>query len=991
MRKQSDLRSTDLDGAAGPKEEQNVATSQGQGEPTEALIGDSALGTATDPRGDATKARQSETLDSHPRADGETTAPGETVAALDFLAPADRAGGVGRLGSYVVLERIGQGGMGIVLKALDERLGRVVAIKMLSGSLAASSLARRRFEREARSAAAVCHEHVVTIHAVDEDAGNPYLVMQFVAGQSLQEKLDRQGALGVKEILRIGTQVASGLAAAHARGLIHRDIKPANLLLEHGLERIKITDFGLARAIDDASITDSGVVLGTPHYMSPEQARGEPVDHRTDLFSLGSVLFAICTGQPPFRADSTIAVLRMVSDDHPRSIRELNPDVPEWLAAIVSKLMAKDANARYRSASEVAELLAHCLAQLHQPATTVPVEPIANIAPTMRRSRLTRPQLVMLCGLIVIIVGITAWIALRSLGPRSAHVKITTLAPEPPSAPGVATLDPVRRPSPPVTPSVSVGAAPVAPATFTTEAGKKAVDFIAAGARASSRGEIQKGIEDYTEAVRLDPNNIKAVLSRAHLYSNERVKNWAGAIADATEVIRLDSKNADAFELRAGALARSGDNRRAIADATEAIRLNPTLVYAYAHRGGAYKDLGEWKHAIVDLNEFLSHSPKSAWQLMHRAAAYWSSGDVDHALADINRAIELNSDVNHFRLFRAQVFARKKDYEHAKPDYSEAIRVSAESEKYFAYQRRGEFELSLCQLDPAIADFTETIRLNRKMAESKDVSAYGARAHAYLARGEAERAFADCEEAMRINPKASWVLAFRGFANARKGRWDHAVADFDEEARRVPTRKPNLLTAKACALALAGRYDQAASTFDEARKADEEHARGVISCRGFYLERSRGDYTEALRNLNLAEDRVWPPNVYLYRGIIYARLGQPDRALADFKKLSDIVETSRPDFFALEDFVARRLVFLLGRGEAYLAKPDLEHALADADLAVRFAPSSREARLLRARVHDKRGKSEPAEADRRAAAQLVPDPIVAPLNPGPSGTDFPEK
>ena len=985
MINQSDLRSTDLDGAAGLKVEQDVATSQGQGEPTEALIGDSPHGTATEPRSDATKAGQSETLDTNPRADGETTAPGENAADFDFSAPVDRAGAVGRLGPYVVLDRIGQGGMGVVLKALDERLGRVVAIKMLSPSLAASSLARRRFEREARAAAAVCHEHVVIIHAVDEDAGRPYLVMQFVAGQSLQEKLDRDGALGVEEVLRIGTQVASGLAAAHAQGLIHRDIKPANLLLEHGLERIKITDFGLARAIDDASITDSGVVLGTPHYMSPEQARGEPVDHRTDLFSLGSVLFAICTGQPPFRADSTIAVLRKVSDDHPRSIRELNPEIPEWLAAIVSKLMAKDADARYHSAAEVAELLAHCLAQLQQPTTTAAVEPIAPKAQARQGFRLAGPQLVALSALIAMIVVIAGWILFRSPSPASAPVEIPTPAPAPPTPPRAAALAPASPPSLLVTPGAS--AAPAAPAKVTAEAAKKALDFIAAGARAVSRGEIQTGIEEYTDAVRVDPTNIRALVSRAHLRSDYRVMNWPGAIADATEVIRLEPNNVEAFEIRAGAEKRSGNFRRAIEDASECLRLDPNRHGAYAHRGGAYKDLGEWKHAIVDLTESLNRAPNSAWPLMDRAVAYWSLGDDDRALADINRAVELGPGVNHFRLFRAQVFARKKDYEHAKADYGEAIRISAESEKYFAYQRRGEFELSLCLLDPAIADFTETIRLNRKMAETKDVSGYGARAHAYLAHGETERAFADCEEAMRINPKASWILGFRGFANARKGRWDHAVADFDEEARRVPTRKPNLLTAKASALALAGRYDQAVSTFDEARKADEEHARGVISCRGFYLDRSRGDYKEALRNLNLAEHPVWPPNVYLYRGIIYARLGQPDRALADFKKLSDIVEASRPDFFALEDFVCRRLVFLLGRGEAYLAKPDLEQALADADLAVRFTPSSREARLLRARVHEKRGNPDLAEADRRAAAQFVPDPIVTRPDPGRPGND----
>src|SRR5262249_45176557 len=151
-----------------------------------------------------------------------------------------------------------------------------------------------------QAAAAVSHDHIVTIHAVEETNGIPYLVMQCIAGLSLQQRLDRDGPLQLHEILRIGMQTASGLAAAHAQGLVHRDIKPANILLENGVERVKITDFGLARAATEASLTQSGVVAGTPQYMSPEQAEGKAIDQRTDLFSLGSVLYAMCTGQAPF-------------------------------------------------------------------------------------------------------------------------------------------------------------------------------------------------------------------------------------------------------------------------------------------------------------------------------------------------------------------------------------------------------------------------------------------------------------------------------------------------------------------------------------------------------------------------------------------------------------------------------------------------------------------------------------------------------------------
>ena len=218
-------------------------------------------------------------------APGETTAVGtnRTVGTdpdppLDFLAPSQKPGSLGRLDHYEVNEVIGHGGMGVVLRAFDERLHRVVAIKVMAAELATSAMARRRFTREAQAAAAVSHDHIVTIHAVEEADGLPYLVMHYVAGMSLQERLDSDGPLQLAEILRIGMQTAAGLAAAHAQGLVHRDIKPANILLENGVERVKITDFGLARAVDDASLTQSGVVAGTPQYMSPEQAEGKAVD-----------------------------------------------------------------------------------------------------------------------------------------------------------------------------------------------------------------------------------------------------------------------------------------------------------------------------------------------------------------------------------------------------------------------------------------------------------------------------------------------------------------------------------------------------------------------------------------------------------------------------------------------------------------------------------------------------------------------------------------
>jgi serine/threonine protein kinase len=288
-------------------------------------------------------------------------APDEEDDALAFLEPSGKPGALGRLGHYEVLEVLGKGAFGVVVRAFDERLHRVVAIKIMAPQLASTSPARKRFLREACSAAAVRHENVIAIHAVEERP-IPYLVMEYIAGETLQQKLDRTGPIDAEEVLLIGRQIASGLAAAHAMGLIHRDIKPANILLEKSaLLRIKITDFGLARATDDASLTQSGYIVGTPTYMAPEQAKGELIDQRADLFSLGSVLYVMCSGRRPFRASTTLAVLKRVAEDTPRSIREIIPEVPQKLCDVISKLHAKKPEDRFGSATEVADLLGRYL------------------------------------------------------------------------------------------------------------------------------------------------------------------------------------------------------------------------------------------------------------------------------------------------------------------------------------------------------------------------------------------------------------------------------------------------------------------------------------------------------------------------------------------------------------------------------------------------------------------------------------------------------
>ena len=312
---------------------------------------------------------------------------------LEFLESASHPELLGMLGRYAVERVIGRGGMGIVLKAHDSELNRPVAVKVLAKHLAYNGTARLRFARESRAAAAVVHEHVVAIHNVETNFNVPFMVMQFVAGESLQSRVDRNGPLDIKELLRVGVQVASGLAAAHEQGVIHRDIKPANILLEMGVERALLTDFGLARTVDDAALTQTGIIAGTPHYMSPEQSNGQPTDHRSDLFSLGSVLYFMATGYPPFRAERAMGVLNRICHDRQKPLWQVNANVPDEFSILVDRLLEKQPSKRFNSAEAVRAHLVTQLAQIQQPRV--------NVLRSFRRTAMRYPKQFFASSLVV--------------------------------------------------------------------------------------------------------------------------------------------------------------------------------------------------------------------------------------------------------------------------------------------------------------------------------------------------------------------------------------------------------------------------------------------------------------------------------------------------------------------------------------------------------------------------------------------------------------
>jgi serine/threonine protein kinase len=284
--------------------------------------------------------------------------PGKPVARQEyaFLAPPQGPEELGRLGHYRVLKVLGSGGMGIVFEAEDTQLQRRVALKAMKPAVV-NPENKERFLHEARATAALEHDHIVTIYQVGEDCGVPFLAMKLLQGQSLEERLKEEGGwLSVGEVLRIGREVAEGLAAAHAKGLIHRDIKPANIWLEQGSGRVRIVDFGLARAAEtDLGLTQEGLVMGTPAYMAPEQADDKPLDHRCDLFGLGCVLYRMSTGQLPFKGKDAMSIMMALATKTPDEPRAIDPGVPPALSNLIMHLLAKDPDDRPASAKAVCD------------------------------------------------------------------------------------------------------------------------------------------------------------------------------------------------------------------------------------------------------------------------------------------------------------------------------------------------------------------------------------------------------------------------------------------------------------------------------------------------------------------------------------------------------------------------------------------------------------------------------------------------------------
>lgn len=367
------------------------------------------------------------------------------------------------LGLYKLISRIGVGGMGEVWRAEDTRLGRIVAIKILPPAVAANPEAVARMRREARTIAQLNHPNIATIHAFEEADGRTFIVMELVEGETLTAMIAR-GPLPEAEVYRIGRGVADALAEAHAKDIVHRDIKPDNIIVSGS--RVKVLDFGIAKRVGletttsespTGFVTQEGMIVGTIHYMSPEQALGKPLDARTDIFSLGVVLYQAATGKQPFAGETITETITQIIRDTPPAPKTINPAISPGLNAIIQRCMAKNRDERFASAADLAATLAE------PPTATYTKPPRASAAPTVKVSpppkRSSAVWWILAAVVVLAVIGVFATLKRRSMvatgfSPSSGGLKPAATS-SVASTPSTATVE-VPAPAPPTTTTTNV-------------------------------------------------------------------------------------------------------------------------------------------------------------------------------------------------------------------------------------------------------------------------------------------------------------------------------------------------------------------------------------------------------------------------------------------------------------------------------------------------------------------------------------------------------
>jgi hypothetical protein len=916
------------------------------------------------------------------------------------------------LGDFKLVRELGRGGMAVVYEAEQVSLGRRVALKVLPFAAVLDPKQLQRFKNEALSAAHLHHPHIVPVYAVGCERGVHYYAMQLVEGQSLAAAIrdmkgqapageprtpisshgSNQDPAYVRMAASLGVQAAEALDHAHQLGIVHRDVKPGNLLVDH-LGELWITDFGLAHSVRDGDLTITGELLGTFRYMSPEQTRAKrtPMDHRTDVYSLGATLYEVLTLEPAFPGDDPHVVMRDIAEKDPIAPRRLNPALPVDLETILLKAMAKDPSSRYATAQEMAEDLARYLDD--QPILARRPSLAARSSKWARRHRgfVAAAAVVLLLGVVSLVadivrVGHEQRNTKAALDQANSNLRLARSA-----------VDKFL---------VEIGVADMAdqpvPRPKRKHLLETALHFyereFADRDSVGTRVTILHALHRFDDAIRLldgqlavDPSYSWALMQRGHMLWH--LKRNEEAVATLRQAIEAESGLAEAHSFLGCVLAETGRLQEALAEHDQAIELSPEVAPYRNYRGNVLLDLGRPQDALVEFDRAISLDPNLPNPHSGKASALSGLGRLEDALAEYDRSIIVDPGYAWGYTGRGMTLAALGRLDDALRAHNTAIELDPDSAR--AHVNRGLVLKELGRIDDAVADYQEAIRLEPTLIEAhEDLT---------VARIEAGR-FDEAETSARIAveraPRNSHALFNFGCVFTARKDWTKAIEIYQGALELEPDLVPALVNLGA-ALANSGRL---LDSFTPYRRA-VELAPGDADAWGGLGNALRDDeqYEKALEAYSkVVEIKPGYARGHYCKGTMLARTGKPREAIAEYREalkcdeqcaeahyaIGDVLRDQRDPDGALEaydDALAVRPEYAeawRAKGKAYAEKGDLNGEIKAYEEAVKLRANYAEAWTELGRARSDRGTFDGAIEACKRALEIDPALPEAHLNLG---------